>query len=60
MLWIKNNYIDKLNEFIDFTYKYFWKRELNLEDESVLLNILKEIKIDSKKFIIWKNDYGDR
>ena len=59
MLWIKNNYIDKLNEFIDFTYKYFWKRELNIEDESVLLNILKEIKIDSKKFIIWKNDYGE-
>ena len=58
MLWVKINYKEKLDDFINLTYKKFWKRKLNIENLDILTNILKDLKISDKKFTEWKNDKG--
>ena len=59
MIWIINNYKDKLNEFIDLTYKNFWKRNLDIEKQNVLKDILKILKINNKNFIQWQKEVGN-
>ena len=59
MLWIKNNYKEKLDDFIDLTYTSFWKRELDLESEDVIVGILEKLQIEDEKFLLWKNQKGE-
>ena len=59
MLWIKNNYKEKLDDFIDLTYTSFWKRELDLESEDVIVGILEKLEIEDEKFLLWKNQKGE-
>tara|TARA_B100000686_G_scaffold279457_1_gene300059 strand:- start:169 stop:819 length:651 start_codon:yes stop_codon:yes gene_type:complete len=60
MLWIKNNCAKKIDDFINLTYKNFWKRELDIENEIIVLNILDELEINDNDFLIWKNKKGQK
>ena len=44
----KNGYL-KLDDFIDLTYTSFWKRELDLESEDVIVGILEKLEMDKQK-----------
>ena len=60
MLWIKIHHLNLLDKFIDLIYKKFWKRNLDLEDHNVIINVIKELGINNNNFIEWKNNSGNK
>jgi len=60
MLWIKIHHTKLLDKFINLIYKKFWKRNLDLENHDVIINIIKELGIKNNNFIEWKNNSGEK
>ena len=55
-LWVKEKSEKTLLPFLRESFQLFWKRELDIENEKVLLNLIDKFQLDSTEFISWKND----
>ena len=60
LLWTKNNNYELTELFIEYVFEKFWKRELDIEDYSVITNILKHIGINSNFFKEWSINDGKK
>ena len=60
LLWTKINNDDQTESFINYVFLNFWKRELDIENIDVIINILKKIGINYNKFEEWSIDYGKK
>lgn len=58
MLWAKQHSHEALNNFIDFVYEPFWKRELDIDDVSLINGLLESAGADGSKFLDWANSEG--
>ncbi|MBQ61093.1 MAG: 2-hydroxychromene-2-carboxylate isomerase [Gammaproteobacteria bacterium] len=58
MLWAKEQGHKALKHYTDITYERFWKRELDIEDESVVLNLLREAGADIDGFSAYLHQEG--
>lgn len=56
MLWAKAN--GGMRKYNDIVYERFWKRALNIEDQSVIEAVLKEAGIDITGFAQWASGEG--
>ena len=55
-LWVKEKSEKTLLPFLRESFQLFWKRELDIENEKVLLNLIDKFQLDSTDFISWKNN----
>ena len=55
-LWIKEKSEKTLLPFLRESFQLFWKRELDIENENVLLNLIDKFQLDSADFISWKSN----
>ena len=55
-LWIKEKSEKTLLPFLRESFQLFWKRELDIENERVILNLLDKFQLDSADFISWKSN----
>ena len=55
-LWVKEKSGKTLLPFLRESFQLFWKRELDIENEKVLLNLIDEFQLDSTDFISWKSN----
>ena len=55
-LWIKEKSEQTLLPFLLESFQLFWKRNLNIENEKVILNLITKFKLDSANFISWKSN----
>ena len=55
-LWIKEKSEKTLLPFLRESFQLFWKRELDIENEKVLLNLIDKFQLDSTDFISWKSN----
>ncbi len=53
-LWVKEKSEKTLLIFLRESFQLFWKRELDIENERVLLNLIDKFQLDSADFISWK------
>ena len=53
-LWVKEKSGKTLLPFLRESFQLFWKRELGIENEKVLLNLIDKFQLDSTDFISWK------
>lgn len=60
LLWIKNNHYELTELFIKYVFEKFWKRELDIEDNNVITNILKHIGISTNGFKEWSINGGKK
>ena len=60
LLWTKNNNYELTELFIEYVFEKFWKRELDIEDYSVITSVLKHIGINSKFFKEWSINDGKK
>ena len=60
LLWTKINNDDQTESFINYVFLNFWKRELDIENIDVVINILKKIGINYNEFEEWSIDYGKK
>ena len=60
LLWTKNNNYELTELFIEYVFEKFWKREIDIEDYSVITSILKHIGINSKFFKEWSINDGKK
>ena len=60
LLWTKNNNYAYTESFINYVYKKFWKRELNIENYNVVNDVLKKIGINTDGFEDWSINDGRR
>lgn len=60
LLWTKNNNYELTELFIEYVFEKFWKRELDIEDYSVITSILKHIGINSNFFKEWSINDGKK
>ena len=60
LLWTKNNNYELTELFIEYVFEKFWKRELDIEDYSVITSILKHIGINSNYFKEWSINDGKK
>jgi 2-hydroxychromene-2-carboxylate isomerase len=58
MLWAKTQGHDVLKHYTDITYERFWKRELDIEDETVITGLLREAQADVTGFSDYLNTAG--
>lgn len=58
MLWAKQQGHDILKAFIDLGFERFWRRELDLEDLQVVINLLEESGAKADGFAEWQADQG--
>ena len=58
ILWAKQRGHDVLKTYIDITFDRFWKRELDIEDESIVTNLLREAGADTTGFIEYLHTSG--
>jgi 2-hydroxychromene-2-carboxylate isomerase len=58
MLWLRQHNEDALHKFFDCVYPPFWRRELDVESEQVIGQLLSEIGTDGAAFIDWVYDQG--
>ena len=58
ILWAKQQGHDVLKTYIDITFDRFWKRELDIEDESIVTNLLREAGADTTGFIEYLHTSG--
>ena len=55
-LWVKEKSEKTLLPFLRESFQLFWKRELDIENEKVLLNLIDKFQLDSTDFISWKKN----
>ena len=55
-LWVKEKSEKTLLPFLRESFQLFWKRELDIENEKVLLNLIDKFQLDSIDFISWKSN----
>lgn len=60
MLWLREHEPDLLPAFIDRVYAPFWIRELDVECEEVIGNLLRESGLSAATFLQWAHDEGLR
>ncbi|MGY8975540.1 MAG: DsbA family protein [Alphaproteobacteria bacterium] len=60
LLWTKNNHYELTELFIKYVFEKFWKRELDIEDNNVITNILKHIGISTNGFKEWSINGGKK
>ena len=58
ILWAKQRGHDVLKTYIDITFDRFWKRELDIEDESIVTNLLREAGADTAGFTEYLHTSG--
>ena len=58
MLWVRQYHGQSLHAFIDAVYVPFWKRELDVEDERVIADLLDDLNADGAGFIAWAQAGG--
>ena len=58
MLWAKELGHDVLKSYTDITYERFWKRELDIEDETVVTSLLREAGADVTGFADYLHTRG--
>lgn len=58
MLWLREYHRDRLPKFIDRVYAPFWIRELDVEREEVIVNLLNEAGVRGEDFLAWAGDGG--
>ena len=58
ILWAKQQGHDVLKTYIDITFDRFWKRELDIEDESIVTNLLREAGADTTGFTEYLHTSG--
>ena len=54
-LWVKEKSGKTLLPFLRESFQLFWKRDLDIENEKVLLNLIDKFQLDSTDFIYWKS-----
>jgi|TARA_B110000914_G_scaffold121743_1_gene106230 2-hydroxychromene-2-carboxylate isomerase len=60
LLWTKNNHYELTELFIKYVFEKFWKRELDIEDNNVITNVLKHIGISTNGFKEWSINGGKK
>ena len=55
-LWVKEKSEKTLLPFLRESFQLFWKRELDIENEKVLLNLIDKFQLDSADFTSWKSN----
>ena len=60
LLWTKNNHYELTELFIKYVFEKFWKRELDIEDNNVITNVLKHIGISTNVFKEWSINGGKK
>ena len=60
LLWTKNNHYELTELFIKYVFEKFWKRELDIEDNNVITNVLKHIGISNNGFKEWSINGGKK
>ena len=55
-LWIKEKSEKTLLPFLRESFQLFWKRELDIENERVILNLIDKFQLDSADFISWRSN----
>ena len=55
-LWVREKSKQTLLPFLRESFQLFWKRELDIENEQVILNLIDKFQLDSADFISWKTD----
>ena len=58
MLWAKEQGHDVLKSYMDITFDRFWKRELDIEDETVVTSLLREAGADVTGFADYLHTRG--
>ena len=59
-LFVKLQYPERLDEFLDLVYLRFWVRELDVESMAIVKAVISEIGINSQEFEEYFNDEGGR
>ena len=57
-LWSKRHGVDALDRFIDQVYPPFWRRELDVEDERVLVDVLRRAEVPVAGFLDYLHGAG--
>jgi len=60
LLYAKRRGPDTLRRYIDITFERFWKRELDIEDPSVIEAVLSEAGADTEGAALWLAGDGSR
>ena len=55
-LWVREKSKQTLLPFLRESFQLFWKRELDIENEQVILNLIDKFQLDSADFISWKSN----
>ena len=55
-LWVREKSKQTLLPFLRESFQLFWKRELDIENEQVILNLIDKFQLDSADFIFWKTN----
>ena len=58
MLWVREHHDQALHAFIDAVYAPFWKRELDVEDQRVIADLLDGLNADGSGFTAWAEQKG--
>ncbi len=58
MMFVKASGHDPLKHFIDITFERFWRRELDVEDLTVVQNLVNEVGCDRQQFTAWFEQEG--
>ncbi|MFK7828468.1 MAG: DsbA family protein [Congregibacter sp.] len=58
MFWLREHHPTLLARFIDRVYAPFWIRELDVEREDVIANLLREVGVDGLEFLAWSRHGG--
>lgn len=58
MLWAKQHSHQALDKFIDLVYVPFWKRELDIDNVSLIKGLLDRAGADGSGFLSWANREG--
>ena len=55
-LWVREKSEQTLLPFLLESFRLFWKRELDIENEQVILSLIDKFQLDSADFIFWKTN----
>lgn len=58
MLWARHRGFDAVHRFIDAVYPPFWVRELDVESEDVIAQVLDTVGLDGAAFLDWARAEG--
>jgi len=60
LLWTKINNNEHTELFIDYVFKNFWKRELDIENIDIIIEVLKKLGVHYNQFKEWTIDNGKK